>query len=117
MEPRIIKAASINEQETDERCRVAENYSNSNLSIARATVKPGVTTVPHHLKGVDEFYLIARGKRYSQNRQTQANKGGRRRHRFHTCMDNAADNKHGKNGIGFLLHLHATLHSGLLSRR
>ena len=45
-----------------ERCFVVENYSSKEVSIARARVKPGVTTVAHHLKGVKEIYLIASGR-------------------------------------------------------
>ncbi len=41
---------------------IAENWSSPNVSIARATVKPGVTTALHHLKKVDEIYVIAKGK-------------------------------------------------------
>lgn len=47
---------------TPEHCYIAENYSSNAVSIARATVKPGVTTLPHHLKGVQEIYLITSGK-------------------------------------------------------
>jgi mannose-6-phosphate isomerase-like protein (cupin superfamily) len=32
------------------------------VSIARAKVEPGVTTKAHHLEGVQEIYLIAKGK-------------------------------------------------------
>jgi mannose-6-phosphate isomerase-like protein (cupin superfamily) len=62
MEPKIIKASSLTEAETPERCSIAENYSCTEVSLARATVKPGVTTRAHHLKGVDEIYLIVSGK-------------------------------------------------------
>ena len=62
MEIKIIKANSLNETETEERCSIAENYSCKEVSIAKATVKPGVTTRAHHLKGVDEIYLIISGK-------------------------------------------------------
>ena len=59
MQPKIIKANSPHEYLTPERCRIAENYSDKDVSIARATVKPGITTVPHHLIGVQEIYIIA----------------------------------------------------------
>lgn len=62
MRPIIKEANQLNENYTDERCFVGENYSEKAISIARARVKPGVTTVPHHLKGVEEIYLITHGK-------------------------------------------------------
>lgn len=62
MNPKIIKPSTLHEYLTPERCYIAENFCCPNLSIARATVKPGVTTVPHHLKGVQEIYLIASGQ-------------------------------------------------------
>ena len=62
MQPKIIKANTPYEYLTPERCSVAENYSCKNVSIARATVKSGVTTVPHHLKGVQEIYIITSGQ-------------------------------------------------------
>ena len=48
---------------TPERCYVAENYSSKDgqVSIAIATVKPGVTTVAHHLEGIEEIYIITQG--------------------------------------------------------
>jgi mannose-6-phosphate isomerase-like protein (cupin superfamily) len=64
MEPRIVKANNLNEYLTPERCFIAENYSatDGKVSIARARVNPGVTTVAHHLEGIDEVYVIAEGK-------------------------------------------------------
>lgn len=62
MQPKIIKANAACEYLTPERCSVAENYSCKDVSIARATVKPGVTTVPHHLIDVQEIYIITSGK-------------------------------------------------------
>jgi mannose-6-phosphate isomerase-like protein (cupin superfamily) len=62
MEIKIVKASSLNETETPERCSIAENYSCNQVSLARATVKPGITTRAHHLKSVDEMYLITSGK-------------------------------------------------------
>ncbi len=61
MEPKIAKANSLNEYLTPERCFIAENFSADRISIARARVQAGVTTVPHHLKGVDEIYIIVEG--------------------------------------------------------
>jgi mannose-6-phosphate isomerase-like protein (cupin superfamily) len=62
MEPKIVKANSLNEYLTPEHCFIAENFSANRISIARARVQPGVTTIPHHLKGVDEIYLVTSGK-------------------------------------------------------
>ena len=64
MKPKIIKADSIKENLTSERCFVGENYGSQDgkVSIARARVKPGVTTVAHHLEGIEEIYIITEGK-------------------------------------------------------
>lgn len=62
MKPMIIKAANLEETATYERCSVAENYHSDNVSVARATVKAGVTTVAHHLTGVEEIYIITNGQ-------------------------------------------------------
>jgi len=60
---KIIKKTIPKEYFTPERCFVAENYSTEKVSIARATVKPSVTTKAHHLKnGVQEIYIITSGK-------------------------------------------------------
>ena len=63
MKPVIVKADSINMVLTPERCYVAENYSSQDgkVSIAIATVKPGITTVAHHLEGIEEIYIITQG--------------------------------------------------------
>jgi mannose-6-phosphate isomerase-like protein (cupin superfamily) len=63
MKPIIVKASSINMVLTPERCSVAENYSSQDgkVSIAIASVKPGVTTVVHHLAGIEEIYIITQG--------------------------------------------------------
>lgn len=62
-QPKIIKKTTPKEYFTSERCYVAENYSTETASIARATVKPGVTTKAHHLKNsVQEIYIITSGK-------------------------------------------------------
>ncbi|MCL2358993.1 MAG: hypothetical protein LBH74_09605 [Nitrososphaerota archaeon] len=62
MKPLIIKASSLNLVHTPERCFVAENYGSSDgrVSIAVAIVKPGVTTVAHHLEGIEEIYIITK---------------------------------------------------------
>jgi mannose-6-phosphate isomerase-like protein (cupin superfamily) len=62
LKPKIVKANSLNEYLTPEKCFIAENYSNEVVSIARATVKLGVTTLAHHLVGVQEIYLITGGQ-------------------------------------------------------
>jgi mannose-6-phosphate isomerase-like protein (cupin superfamily) len=62
MKPKIVKANSLKEAPTSERCLIAENYSDETLSIAQARVKPGITTLAHHLVGVNEIYLVTRGK-------------------------------------------------------
>jgi mannose-6-phosphate isomerase-like protein (cupin superfamily) len=62
MKQKIVKAQTPHEYLTPERCYIAENHSDPAVSIARATVKPGVTTKAHHLiKGVQEIYIITSG--------------------------------------------------------
>jgi mannose-6-phosphate isomerase-like protein (cupin superfamily) len=62
VEPKIVKAQNIKEYLTPEHCYIFENWSSQKVSIARARIEPGVTTVPHHLIAVDEYYLIAQGE-------------------------------------------------------
>jgi mannose-6-phosphate isomerase-like protein (cupin superfamily) len=62
MNAKIVKDRSLKEYLTPERCFVVENYSDRLVSIAKARVKPGVTTIAHHLKGATEIYIIARGR-------------------------------------------------------
>ena len=62
MEPKIVKANVLYEYLTPEHCFIAENYSSKSISIARARIKPGVTTRAHHLKEVEEIYLVTAGK-------------------------------------------------------
>jgi mannose-6-phosphate isomerase-like protein (cupin superfamily) len=64
MKPKIVKASSITEVYTPERCFVGENYGSGDgkVSIAIARVKPGITTVAHHLEGIEEIYIITQGK-------------------------------------------------------
>jgi len=62
MKPRIVKAHDSKETLTSERCFVAENYSADDISVAQARVKPGITTVSHHLEGVNEIYMIVSGE-------------------------------------------------------
>lgn len=50
---------------TEERCsilEVANDSADEHVSIARATVKPGITTAWHKLDGVVERYLIIAGQ-------------------------------------------------------
>lgn len=62
MKPKIVKANSLKETPTVEHCLITENYSNEEVSIAQARVKPGITTLPHHLNSVNEIYLITSGE-------------------------------------------------------
>jgi mannose-6-phosphate isomerase-like protein (cupin superfamily) len=65
MKPTILRANSLSEFLTSERCFISELWisaKDEKVSIARARVEPGVTTVAHHLEGVDEIYLITKGK-------------------------------------------------------
>jgi mannose-6-phosphate isomerase-like protein (cupin superfamily) len=62
MKPKIVKAKNIPENYTYESCYIAENFRDKAVSIARARVKQGITTQAHHLLGVDETYIITRGK-------------------------------------------------------
>lgn len=62
MHPKIVKANFPNEYLTPERCYIAENFSDKDVSVARATVKPGVTTKAHHLKKIQEIYIITAGE-------------------------------------------------------
>lgn len=60
--PKIVKANSLKPYLTPERCYIAENYSDPDVSVAVATVKPGVTTRAHHLEGIQEIYIITAGE-------------------------------------------------------
>ena len=66
MHPKIVKASNLKEYLTPERCYIFENCGISTgdgkVSIARARVDPGVSTKAHHLKGIQEIYLITKGK-------------------------------------------------------
>jgi mannose-6-phosphate isomerase-like protein (cupin superfamily) len=49
---------------TPEGCAILESWNDASdpeISIARATVAPGVSTQPHRLQGVVERYLIIEG--------------------------------------------------------
>lgn len=61
---RVARESEQSEFETRERCRVLERWNQEgdrSVSVARARVKPGVTTALHRLHGVDERYLITNG--------------------------------------------------------
>jgi len=65
MRAEIRRGSEFREIETAERCFIAEISGESNndpMSIARARIKPGVTTVWHRLKGGSERYIILLGK-------------------------------------------------------
>ncbi len=66
MKPKIVRAGSLKEYLTAEHCFIFENWGvrsgDEKISIARARVKPNVSTKTHHLVGVQEIYLINEGK-------------------------------------------------------
>jgi mannose-6-phosphate isomerase-like protein (cupin superfamily) len=62
LQPKIVKANVPYEYLTAERCYIAENFSDKDVSIARAVVKPGITTKAHHLKKIQEIYIITAGE-------------------------------------------------------
>ena len=66
MPPKIIRARDLKEYLTPERCFIYENSGISTndpaVSIARARVEPGVVTKTHYLDGVQEIYLIIKGR-------------------------------------------------------
>lgn len=64
METTIFKPQESDEFFTPERCWILESWNKPNdgaVSIARARVKPGITTQLHRLNGVDERYLVISG--------------------------------------------------------
>ena len=64
MEPRVVPVDESAEFATDERCAILEWWNDPSdpaVSIARARVAPGVTTVWHRV-AVDERYLILAGR-------------------------------------------------------
>jgi mannose-6-phosphate isomerase-like protein (cupin superfamily) len=62
LQPKIVKANSLHPYLTLERCFIAENFSDKEVSIAVATVKPGITTKAHRLEGIQEIYIITAGE-------------------------------------------------------
>jgi mannose-6-phosphate isomerase-like protein (cupin superfamily) len=64
MQPLIHQPDPSTEYETPERCRILKIWDDDrdgSVSIARATIQPGITTQPHRLRGVHERYLIIQG--------------------------------------------------------
>jgi mannose-6-phosphate isomerase-like protein (cupin superfamily) len=64
MIPTVRKPDPATEFDTPEQCRILESWgdpSDPGVSIARATVAPGVATQLHSLTGVDERYIILNG--------------------------------------------------------
>lgn len=60
----ITKVDDSKEFYTPERCYILELYNDENdssVSIARAKVKPGITTQLHCLLGINERYIIISG--------------------------------------------------------
>ena len=65
IKPKIITESSENEEYTLERLFITEMWNrveDPDVSIAKAKVKPGVTTALHYLDGVDEKYIIISGE-------------------------------------------------------
>ncbi len=65
MKSGIKRGTEAGEFEAQERCYISEIANDSGdelVSIARARIKPGVTTSWHRLKGVSERYIIIAGK-------------------------------------------------------
>lgn len=65
LEAGLRRADDAPEWETDERCAIKETANDdgdSDLSIARARVRPGVTTAWHRLAETSERYLIISGQ-------------------------------------------------------
>lgn len=64
MQPTILHYDPAKEYDTPERCSINEfcnRPEDSELSIAQARVKPGVTTQWHQLRGTTERYVITEG--------------------------------------------------------
>ena len=61
---KVIQEDSIKPFYTEERCFIQELFNHdehSNLSIAKAIVKPGITTQKHALYQTEEWYYILNG--------------------------------------------------------
>jgi mannose-6-phosphate isomerase-like protein (cupin superfamily) len=65
MQPEIRRADPSKEFATQENCfilEVANDAGDQDVSIARARVRPGVTTEWHRLEGIIERYIIVSGR-------------------------------------------------------
>ena len=65
MQPEIRKSVDFEEFATGERCaiqEIANDAGDETVSIARARVRPAVTTAWHKLTGIVERYLIVEGE-------------------------------------------------------
>jgi mannose-6-phosphate isomerase-like protein (cupin superfamily) len=65
MRPEVKQASAAVEFETTERCHIIEIANDPGdefVSIARARVKPGVTTAWHKLDRISERYIIVSGQ-------------------------------------------------------
>jgi mannose-6-phosphate isomerase-like protein (cupin superfamily) len=65
MRPEVKQASAAVEFETTERCHIIEFANDPGdefVSIARARVKPGVTTAWHKLDRISERYIIVSGQ-------------------------------------------------------
>ena len=65
MNPGVMSARQQKEFRIPERCwilEVSNDRGDDAVSVARARVEPGVTTLWHELTGIDERYLIVQGR-------------------------------------------------------
>jgi mannose-6-phosphate isomerase-like protein (cupin superfamily) len=67
MQPKIVKAKTLSEYMTPERCFILENWGlvsaqDPAVSIARVRIETEVTTKAHHLDGAQEIYIITKGR-------------------------------------------------------
>lgn len=61
MRTEFVTPDEADEYATVERCAILVVWHDDRVSVARARVKPGVTTQLHRLQGVDERYLVLQG--------------------------------------------------------
>lgn len=65
MDARILRGSERSERATSERCFILElsnSAGDSNVSIARARVEPGVATELHRLRDTAERYVVLQGQ-------------------------------------------------------
>jgi len=65
MQAEIVHSDNKGEFPTEERCHILELWNreiDSEVSVARARVEPGVTTQAHSLDGITERYLMISGR-------------------------------------------------------